>query len=184
MIRFVRGPDGEVVPDIAGKLPGRGVWITATREAVETACAKGVFARRFKARSEAPADLADRVERLLAERCIGLIGLARKSGQLVTGFDQVRAALRKRRPAWLIEAADGAEDGRAKVYSLAKALYDDVRIAGALTSAELGMALGREGVIHALLREGPLAGSWSVAYRRLTGFRSPPEDHWFSAGDP
>ena len=88
------------------------------------------------------------------------------------------------RPAWLIEAADGASDGREKVSALARALYRDIQVAGALTSAELGMALGRQGVIHALLQNGPLAESWSIAYGRLTGFRAPPEDHWFSAGDP
>ncbi len=184
MIRFVRGPDGAVLADISSKLPGRGVWITARRECVDEAIAKGVFPRRFKAAAMAPEDLSDQVEALLAQRCISLLGLARKAGHLVSGFDQVRASVRKGRPAWLIEASDGAPDGRAKVYSLAKALYDDVKLAGALTSAELGMALGREGVIHALLQPTPLVNSWTVAYGRLKGFRLSPEDHWFSTGDP
>lgn len=184
MIRFARAPDGVVVPDISGKLPGRGVWVVARRDAIDTAVKRDVFSKRFKAKSNAPADLADTVERLLTERCTRLLGLARKAGQLVTGFDQVRAGLKKKQPAWLLEAADGSADGRQKVYSLAKALYGDVNVAGALTSVELGMALGREGVVHALLQDGPLAESWTVAYGRLKGFRDPPEDHWFSAGDP
>jgi len=184
MIRFVRAPDGAVVADIAGKLPGRGVWVTATRETVKAAVDKGVFPRRFKAPAEPAEDLVDQVAEALAARCVSLIGLAKKSGQLIIGFDQVRASLRKMRPAWLIEASDGAEDGRTKVYSLAKALYGDVKVAGALSSAELGMALGREGVIHALLQPGPMVNSWAVAYGRLKGFRLSPEDHWFSAGDP
>ena len=179
----MRDPDNRVVPDIAEKLPGRGVWVTATREAVETAASRGVFPRRFKANAEVPEGLADRVEALLADRCIAILGLARRSGKVVIGFDQVRAALRKAPPGWLIEAADGAEDGRNKVYSLAKALYKDVRLAGALSSGELGMAFGRARVIHALLQTGPLADSWSMAYGRLGGFRLSPEDHWFSAGD-
>lgn len=179
----MRDPDYRVVPDIGEKLPGRGVWVTARHEAVQTAANRGVFPRRFKGRAEAAPDLADTVERLLVERCIALLGLARRSGQMVIGFDQVRASLRKSRPGWLVEASDGAEDGRNKVYLLAKALYTDVRIAGALTSGELGMAFGRARVIHALIQTGPLADSWSVAYGRLKGFRLSPEDHWFSAGD-
>ncbi|MEO0785693.1 MAG: RNA-binding protein [Pseudomonadota bacterium] len=184
MIRFVLAPDSAVVADIAGKLPGRGVWVTATRETVKAAVDKGVFSRRFKAPAKAAEDLADQVAEALATRCVSLIGLAKKSGQLIIGFDQVRASLRKARPAWLIEASDGAEDGRTKVYSLAKALYGDVKVVGALSSAELGMALGREGVIHALLQPGPMVNSWAIAYGRLKGFRLSPEDHWFSAGDP
>ncbi|MEL6567418.1 MAG: RNA-binding protein [Pseudomonadota bacterium] len=184
MIRFVRAPDGVVVPDVAGKLPGRGVWVSAQRECLNKAVAKDAFSRRFKAKSKADEALADTVEALLLQRCVALFGLARKSGRLVTGFDQVRASLKKAKPAWLIEASDGAKDGRTKVYSLAKALYGDVEVAGALSSAELGMALGREGVIHALLQPGPMVNSWTVAYGRLKGFRLSPEDHWFSAGDP
>lgn len=180
----MRAPDGMVVADIAGKLPGRGVWVSADRDALRQAVAKGVFSRRFKAQTRSPEDLPEQVETLLVQRCISLVGLAKKAGCLVTGFDQVRASLRKKRPAWLIEARDGAADGRTKVYSLAKALYGHVNVAGALSSAELGMALGREGVIHALLQPGPMVNGWTVAYGRLKGFRLSPEDHWFSAGDP
>ncbi|MEM9740020.1 MAG: RNA-binding protein [Pseudomonadota bacterium] len=184
MIRFARAPHGEVVPDIAGKLPGRGVWVSADLATLEQAILKDAFSRRFKAKSCAREDLPRAVEALLVQRCISLFGLAKKAGVLVTGFDQVRASLRKAKPAWLIEASDGAVDGRGKVYSLAKALYGDVKVAGALTSAELGMALGREGVIHALLQPGPMVNSWAIAYGRLKGFRLSPEDHWSSAGDP
>lgn len=184
MIRFVRAPDGQVLADLAGKLPGRGVWVSADREIIAKAIEKNVFSRRFKAASKADPGLVDEIEQRLTERCLNLMGLAKKAGILVTGFDQVRASLRKARPAWLIEAADGASDGREKVYSLAKALYGDVKVAGALTSAELGMALGRRGVVHALLQPGQLVSSWQLAYRRLAGFRLSPEDLWFSAGDP
>ena len=106
--------------------------------------------------------------------------MAKKSGVAVLGFDQVRAYIRKQEPGWLLEASDGAEDGRNKVHFLAKAIYEDVKVAGALSSAELGVAFGREHVIHALLEQGSLSDAFSIAYRRLIGFRDAPETGWFS----
>ncbi|MEM1105695.1 MAG: RNA-binding protein [Pseudomonadota bacterium] len=182
LIRFVLGPDGAVHPDVTAKLPGRGVWLVPTREIVDLAIAKGAFSRGFKAQVAAPEDLSDRVEAGLLARCTAVLGLARKAGLVVAGFDQVRASLRKAKPAWLIEARDGAGDGRAKVLSLAAASHPGVPVAGALSSAELGMAFGREGVIHALLRPGPMVNSWSLAYGQLKGFRRAPEDHWTTTG--
>lgn len=179
MIRYVLSPDGEVTPDIQARLPGRGVWIKADRQVLETGARKGVFARAFKTNVRAPDGLADFVEQLLARRCIDLLGLARKAGQAIAGFDQVRDAIREARPAALLEASDGAEDGRRKVYFLTEALYSGVPVAGALSAAELGMAFGRDHVVHGLLRRGALADNWSSAYRRLTGFRPAPELEWF-----
>jgi predicted RNA-binding protein YlxR (DUF448 family) len=179
MVRFVLSPDGVVTPDLACRLPGRGVWITAAREHVETAARKGAFARGFKAAVTVPEGLADMVETLLVKRCVDLLGLARKAGQAVSGHDQVRDALKGGPPAFLLEAADGAEDGRRKVYFLAKALYSRVKVAGALSARELGMAFGRDRVIHGLVRPGAIAGNWEIAYRRLTGFRRAPELDWF-----
>ncbi len=183
MLRFVAGPDGQLVPDIANKLPGRGVWVTARRDRVDEAIRRGGFSRGLKTALKVDPGLSDLVERLLLARCQGLLGMARRSGQVVLGFDQVRAALRKDRPAWLLEAADGATDGRTKVYALGKALYGNINVAGALTSEELGMAFGRTRVVHGALQAGSLSAAWSQAYERLTGFRPAPEDHWFSAGD-
>lgn len=180
LIRFVQSPDGIAVPDVSGKLPGRGAWVTARRDTIDEAVKKGAFSRAFKARTDAADDLTGLVERQLAKRCIGLLGMAKKAGEAIIGFDQVRDYLRKAAPGYLIEAADGSEDGRNKVHFLAKALYDTPRTAGALTSAELGMAFGRERVIHALLQEGPLSDSFDAAYTRLTGFRAAPERDWFS----
>ena len=180
LIRFVRSPDGEAVPDVSGKLPGRGAWIKADQACIEQAIARDAFSRAFKAKTRPADDLTGMIERQLAERCMGILGMARKAGHVVIGFDQVRAYLRKKAPGWILEASDGSEDGRNKVHFLAKAMYDTPRTAGALTSAELGMALGRERVIHALLQEGPLSDSFGSAYRRLTGFRAAPERDWFS----
>lgn len=183
MVRFALSPEGVVTPDISAKLPGRGVWVKAERAAVETAVKKGAFSRGFKSEAKAPDTLADDVERLLLMRVTGLLGMAKKAGAAVLGFDQVRDALQKKRPGLLLEAADGAEDGRSKVYFLAKALYSDVEIAGALSSTELGMAFGRDRVIHGLVRKGPIAEALGVAYRRLAGFRPRPELDWFPDQD-
>ncbi len=180
MIRFVRSPDGVAVPDIRGKLPGRGAWLRAEQDTIERAIKLGTFSRAFKTETKPLENLVSMLQHQLAERCIGLIGMAKKSGQAVIGFDQVRAYLRQSEPGWLLEASDGAEDGRNKVHFLAKAIYEDVNVAGALSSAELGMAFGRDGVIHGLLGPGRLAESFGVAYRRLIGFRSAPETGWFS----
>lgn len=179
MLRFVLSPDGIVTPDIQERLPGRGVWVKADRNTVELAAKKGAFARGFKSQVTVPDGLADMIERLLLKRCVDTLGLARKAGQAICGYDQVRDALRDGYPAFLLEAADGAEDGRSKVYFLAKALYSDVKVAGALSAPELGMAFGRDRVIHGLVRRGPIADSWEIAYRRLTGFREAPELTWF-----
>ena len=180
LIRFVRGPDGTVVPDLLGKLPGRGAWVTARREILSDGLEKNVFSRAFKAPSTPMDGLLEEVERQLLKRCKGLLGMAKKGGLAVLGFDQVRAYIRKDEPGWLLEASDGAEDGRNKVHFLAKAIYEDVKVAGALSSAELGVAFGREHVIHALLEQGSLSDAFSIAYRRLIGFRDAPETGWFS----
>ncbi len=183
MIRFVADPDGIVVPDIAARLPGRGVWVGAARETLERAVRTQAFARGLKCRVSVPDGLADRVEALLLARCQGVLGMAKKAGSVVLGFDQVRASLRRGRPGWLLEASDGGEDGRNKVYSLARALYGESGVSGALSAAELGMAFGRASVVHGLLEVGSFAEAWAVAYRRLIGFRPAPEDHWFSGRD-
>ena len=180
LIRFVRSPDGMVVPDVFGKLPGRGAWVTADRSIIADSVENHIFSRAFKAQSQPIDNLMVEIERQLLQRCNGLLGMAKKSGVAVLGFDQVRAYIRKQEPGWLLEASDGAEDGRNKVHFLAKAIYEDVEVAGALSSAELGMAFGREHVVHALLEQGSLSEAFKVAYQRLTGFRNAPETGWFS----
>lgn len=180
LIRFVRNPDGIAVPDVNGKLPGRGAWVKAYRGTVEKAIKTDAFSRAFKAKTVPMDDILGEIERQLTQRCIGLIGMGKKGGHIVLGFDQVRAYIRKRPPGWLLEASDGSKDGRNKVQFLAKAIYEEVNLAGALSSAELGMALGREHVIHALLEQGPLAKAFGIAYKRLTGFRHAPEKEWFA----
>ena len=178
MIRFARAPDGSVAPDISARLPGRGVWITASRERVDDAVRTGTFSRGFKQQSTPDPALSDLVETLLVKQLQNRLGLAKKAGKVILGFDQVRASLRKQRPGTLLAASDSADDGRNKVYFLAKALYSEVFVSGGLTSSELGMAFGRPHVIHGLIEGGPFSRKWRADYKRLTGFRPVPDADW------
>lgn len=159
LIRFVVGPDGAVVPDLGEKLPGRGLWVSARRETVEMAIRKGLFSRAARAKVEARETLADEVERLLARRAAEALGLARKAGALILGFEKVSAAIAKGEAAALIEARDGAEDGGRKLAGAVKARSAGgetapVPILRPLWAAEMGLALGRANVVHAALTRG------------------------------
>ena len=175
LVRFAADPDGNVVPDIAATLPGRGMWVRADRVSVTTAVTKNLFSKSAKALLKADADLAERVERLLVLRMQGDLGLARRAGQAVVGFDNVlRAMDDKVPPALLIEARDGAADGRRKLSGSAYARGLKIETIEALTSAELSLALGRENVIHAALKPGRLAERLIFDAGRLRGFRDTP----------
>jgi len=180
MVRFARAPDGSVAPDIAQRLPGRGLWVDASRASVDKAVKIGAFSRGFKQQSKPDPELSDLVESLLVKRLQNTLGLAKKSGKVILGFDQVRASLRKQRPGTLLAASDSADDGRNKVYFLAKALYSNVSLAGGLTSSELGMAFGRDHVIHGLIEGGPFSKKWRADYKRLIGFRPVPDADWIA----
>jgi predicted RNA-binding protein YlxR (DUF448 family) len=172
LIRFVAAPDGQVVPDVAAKLPGRGLWVTASRKAVTQAVEKKLFVRAAKANVTAAADLAERTEKALVTRMLGDLGIARRSGALVLGFDNVLRALDSPRPATvLIEAMDGSKDGKRKLYNAAHARGMKPQVLECLTSAELGLALGRENVIHAAVQPGGLAERLTFDAERLKGFR-------------
>jgi predicted RNA-binding protein YlxR (DUF448 family) len=178
LVRFVAGPDGTVVPDLARKLPGRGLWVAADRASVETAAKKNLFARAAKAKLSAPADLADQVERLLHRRLLDGLGLARRAGDLTSGFEKVQAAVRAAKVAWLIEADDGAEDGRRKMLNLARHIDPPPGLIGVFTSAELGLALGGENVIHSAFLAGRGADRWGQDVLRLAGFRPLLPESW------
>jgi predicted RNA-binding protein YlxR (DUF448 family) len=175
LVRFAADPDGNVVPDIAAVLPGRGMWVRADRKSLTTAVTKNLFSKSAKAPLKADADLVDRVERLLSSRMQADLGLARRAGQAVFGFDNVLRALDdKVPPALLIEASDGAVDGRRKLSGSAYARGLKIETIEALTSAELSLALGRENVIHAALKPGRLAERLIFDAGRLRGFRDLP----------
>ncbi len=167
LIRFVLGPEGAVVPDLAEALPGRGVWVGAERTAVETARAKNIFAHAFRAPAKPPADLADRIERLLAERCIALIGFARRADQIFVGRDQVKAAIGQGAVALLLAAADS--EGRDAADLAARFGGERFSI---LTGAELGAALKRETIVHMGVKPGRLAETLARELRRLEGMRA------------
>jgi uncharacterized protein len=173
LVRFAADPDGQVVPDVAAVLPGRGMWVTATRAAVEKAVAKALFSKSAKASLKASADLPDRVERLLAQRMQADLGMARRAGQAAWGFDNVMRALdAAKAPALLIEACDGAADGRRKLAQAARSRGLKVLTIECLSSAELSLALGRENVIHAALKPGRLADRLIFDAGRIMGFRA------------
>lgn len=179
LIRFALAPDGAIVADVAAKLPGRGAWVRAERASVEQASRKGAFARAFKANAKASEDLADRVERLLARRCLDQLGLMRRAGALALGASQVESFLRARPAMALLEASDGAPDGREKFMALHIGLWGAPPPAvGCFAADELGVALGRERVIHACLLQERMALAWAVDIGRLAGFRAIVPGSW------
>jgi predicted RNA-binding protein YlxR (DUF448 family) len=178
LIRFVAGPGGQAVPDLARKLPGRGLWVAADRASVDHAAKKNLFSRAAKTNLKAPAELSDQLEALLKQRLLASLGLAKKAGDLISGFEKVAEAVKAGRTAFLVEASDGAEDGRRKLLALARHAQPEPRLIGLFTSDELGLALGLDNVIHLAVLAGQGAGRWSVDVDRLAGFAPLFPDRW------
>jgi len=168
LLRFVVSPEGVITPDLAANLPGRGFWMTASREVLATAIKKRGFDRAARRSVVVDAALGQTIEALLARRCCDDIGLARRAGIAVAGFEKVATALRAGSVGVLIAAADGAADGRRKLAALAP----DVPIVAILTAAELAQAFGREHVVHGTIGRGKLAERLKVDAGRLAGFRA------------
>ncbi len=166
LIRFVLGPDGIVVPDLAEKLPGRGFWLTADRAIIERAIAKGLFSRGAKAPAKPPEGLAELLEAGLAKRVIELVSLARKSGRAVAGFEKVKDWLAAGQVKVLLQASDGSERGKGKLWT-----PEGARWFGCLTASELGLAFGRDHVIHSALAPGGLTEKVIRDAGRLSGLR-------------
>ncbi|MCC7428384.1 MAG: RNA-binding protein [Alphaproteobacteria bacterium] len=171
MIRFVAGPDGAVHPDLAARLPGRGMWLSARADVLDKAAARRVFSRAARAELAVPADLSRRVAEGLVRRLIDLIALARRAGQAVFGFEAVREWIAAGRAGLLVEAADGAAEGRAKLLAAAHAVSGaGVPVVAPLPAALLGRPFGREHVVHVALAPGRLAGQIAAEAARLEGF--------------
>lgn len=168
MIRFVEGPAGEIVPDLKGDLPGRGFWVKAEREILETALKKQVFLKVTRGRAKAAPDLVQQVEKLLERQFLDQLGLAKKSGHVVAGFEKVEAALKAGRVKFLIEASDGTADGRGK---LARLAGPGVEIWSPLPSEALAPTLGREHAVHVAVKPGGMADRLALTLRRLGGMR-------------
>lgn len=171
LLRLAIGPDGMLVPDIGAKLPGRGIWVSADRGSVERAVEKRMFNRSAGRAITVPEGLADLFQSLLEQRALSLLGLARKAGDLALGFDAARLALKAGKPAWRVEASDGAADGRTKLDRLTRAAWGEVPVAACFSAGELGEATGRGSVVHGVLADGAQAPAFDVTMRKLSGFR-------------
>jgi uncharacterized protein len=174
LIRFVIGPDGEVVPDVKGRLPGRGVWISAARETVEAAVKRHAFARGFKRDVRVPADLALRTERLLERGALDALAMAGKAGLVAAGFAKAAAALERDETVALLHAAEGSADGARKLEAIWRRRTPEkaLLMIEFLTSAQLDLALGRPNVIHAALLAGSASDTFLSRSRRLERFRT------------
>ena len=174
LVRFVAGPENVVVPDLAERLPGRGLWLTARRDIVERAVEKNAFARAAKAQLSVPPDLADQVEALLLRRCIDLLSLANRAGLVTAGYEKARAALRAGKADMLLTAADSTGQDAAALRRMAGTL----NAPAVLLAAELGQALGREAFVNVALRAGGLTAQLRRELDRLAGLRqsAPPLD--------
>lgn len=167
LIRFVVGPEGDLVPDLAERLPGRGLWLSPGPDMVNTALSKGLFAKAARRAIKAAPDLADRLEGLLVRRCQDLLGLARRAGQAVAGFEKVRGLLGQGPAALILCAADAAEDGRRKIAALTGG-KEPIEL---LTRAELGLAMGRDQAVHLAVAPGGLATRLGQEFSRLAEWR-------------
>ncbi|HVV95319.1 MAG TPA: RNA-binding protein [Hyphomicrobiales bacterium] len=171
MIRFVRGPDGTVVADLAHRLPGRGVWIGGERATVAEAVRRKVFSRAFKAAAEAPADLAERVAAGLEQAALEILSLANKAGRVVTGFAKVEAALGRGEAVAVLNAADAGGDGVRKLAAAARRGGGDTEMVSLFAGARLDLALGRANVVHAALLAGPVSNAFLERAARFGRYR-------------
>ncbi|HPE25551.1 RNA-binding protein [Albidovulum sp.] len=166
LVRFVVSPEGQILPDLAGKLPGRGIWVTADRDTIAKAVAKGLFARAARAQVTVAPDLVDKVEDGLARRVVELVSLARKAGLAVCGFEKVKGWLADGKAKVLLQASDGSDRGKGKLWT-----PQGGRWFGCLTASELGLAFGRDNVIHGALASGGLSIRVVEEAAKLNGLR-------------
>jgi predicted RNA-binding protein YlxR (DUF448 family) len=186
LIRFVVSPQGEVIADVKRKLPGRGLWISASRRAVAEAVRRHHFGRGFRSEVRVPATLAADTETLLARSTVEALAIAAKAGQVISGFSKVEAALKAGQGGTairaLIHASDGAADGIRKLEALARKSLGihgespEFTVVAALTSAELDLALGRSNVVHAALLAGPASKTFLLRSQTLVRYRSADAD--------
>ncbi|HLA21437.1 MAG TPA: RNA-binding protein [Pseudolabrys sp.] len=176
MIRFVLGPAGEVVADVKRKLPGRGIWITASRAAIEEAVKRNVFARGFKRDVRVARDLAAQVERLLQRAALDALAMAAKAGAVVGGFAKVEAALGRDEVLALIHASDASAQGKRKLdAALHRSMATkprEIAVIDTFNGSQLDLALNRPNVVHAALLAGPGSETFLARVMRLERFRT------------
>jgi hypothetical protein len=182
LIRFVVAPSGEVVADLKRKLPGRGLWVSATRQAVAEAARRNQFGKGFKRDVRVAPSLAADTETLLVRGATDALAMAAKAGQVVCGFSKVEGALAQRQARALIHAADGAADGIRKLDAVARQNAGneeelaEIPVVTALTSEQLDLALGRSNVIHAALLAGPAGKTFLSRSQILVRYRMADDD--------
>jgi len=175
LIRFVVGPDGEAMPDLKRNLPGRGVWVTATQDALGDAIKRKIFARGFKREVRLPPDLLGRTEHLLERSVLDALAIAGKAALVAVGFTKVETALAEKRVVAVLHAAEAAPDGVRKLDAAVRRREPaggPMAVSRILTSAQLDLALGRPNVIHAALLAGPSTVTFLARLRRLERFRT------------
>jgi predicted RNA-binding protein YlxR (DUF448 family) len=176
LLRFVATPEARIIADPGSKLPGRGVWITCSREAVDTAARKGIFARSLKRKVHAPADLGAEVDTMLLARARNALSLANKAGLVTTGFTKVEQAIEKAALTAVVHATDAADDGVRKLDRVVAVLVREARLEAVviriLNIDEMSLALGRSNVVHAAVRCGGAASAFVAAALRLERYRS------------
>jgi predicted RNA-binding protein YlxR (DUF448 family) len=174
LIRFVIGPDGEAVPDLKRKLPGRGVWVTATQDALCDAIKRKTLARGFKREVRLPADLVMRTERLLERAALDALAMAGKAGLVAAGFSKAETALQHEEVVALLHAAEASSEGLRKLDAALRRRPPDGRVVviRILTLAQLDLALGHPNVVHAALLAGPASDTFLARFRRLERFRA------------
>ena len=165
MIRFVVAPDRTVVPDLAAKLPGRGIWLSARRNVIDTARTRGAFARAARGQVTVPSDLMEMVQSGLHRRVTELLGLARRAGQAVSGFQKAREWLVSGRAGLVVQASDGSVDERARFLSG----FKDAPVGAPLSARDLGAVFSRDHVVHVAIAHGRLAEALNIEIHRLSG---------------
>lgn len=180
LLRFVVGPDGTLVPDLAGRLPGRGLWIRPDKGLLERAVARKLFARSARMPVIVPEDLIDRLGGALRRRCRDSLGLARRAGLVAAGHDKARGPLERGQAALLLQASDGSLPQRAKLANLGRGRCPGLEVIEILTAEELGDALGRGPTVHVALLPGGLAERVRLDCARLATYDAVRHD----AGSP
>jgi hypothetical protein len=165
MLRFVVGPERQLVPDLQAKLPGRGIWLSARRDVLETARSRNAFARAARAPVVVPPNLVQLVEHGLTRRVTELLGLARRAGQANCGFERAREWLADGRAGLVIQASDGSPLERSRFTSGRR----HVPVATPLPAAALGAVFGRDHVVHVVVAPGRLAEALQIETDRLAG---------------
>lgn len=177
LIRFVANDVGEIFPDVSARAPGRGVWVGADSETLEKAIKNNAFAKSLKRKANPSEKLVEQTRLMLEKKCLDALILAKRSGQIILGYDQVCDALEKAKPAFIIEASDGSQSGREKVFRASKR-WNKLNVVGCFKREDLDNALSRDNSVHILFLEGKFAKNWQNDFNRLLGFMPAFDESW------